>query len=107
MVVFPLILNAIYFWIVDSILKFSPEESDKDIKELYENPDENAANTNTNPTLQNQNNDEMPNDVSPPCHKKEIDSLTNKLPNDNNIETETKVQIGYTIELPEIEDNKV
>lgn len=109
MVIFPLILNAIYFWIVDSILKFSPEESDKEIKELYENPDiknvENAGDT-----VPNQNNDEMgENDISDPSDKKEIDSLTDKHPNENeNIKNRgNKESFGHSIELPDIEDNKV
>lgn len=39
MIIFPVILNAIYFWITDNILKFTPDEGDKDVKEFYEQED--------------------------------------------------------------------
>ena len=35
MVVFPLILDAFYFWVVDNILKLNPNEADKEIQNLY------------------------------------------------------------------------
>ena len=35
MVFFPVILNGIYFWIGDNILKFNPEENDADFQNFY------------------------------------------------------------------------
>ncbi len=35
MVVFPLILDAFYFWVVDNILKLNPNEADKEIQNIY------------------------------------------------------------------------
>lgn len=35
MVFFPVILNGIYFWIGDNILKCNPEENDTDFQNFY------------------------------------------------------------------------
>lgn len=48
MIIFPVILNGLYFWICDTILKFKLEEEDKDMEQFY--------NEENNKTEQNKNN---------------------------------------------------
>lgn len=35
MIIIPMILNSIYFWIIDNILKLNPEDADKELTEIY------------------------------------------------------------------------
>ena len=37
MIIFPVILNALYFWVSDNILKFDLEDGDRDLKKFYMN----------------------------------------------------------------------
>ena len=36
MIIFPVILNGLYFWVCDNLLKLKIKQSDKDLKEFYE-----------------------------------------------------------------------
>jgi hypothetical protein len=50
MILIPLVLNAIQFWIVDNILKLKDYEIDNKIKEIYEQEENpNIGNINYNP----------------------------------------------------------
>ena len=35
MVILPLILDAVYFWIVDNILKLNPNNAEQEIQNMY------------------------------------------------------------------------
>ena len=35
MVILPLFLDAIYFWIIDNILKLNPNEAEQEIQNMY------------------------------------------------------------------------
>ena len=62
MIIFPVILNALYFWVSDNILKFDLDEGDKDLKKFYmdnnQNKTESVNNDNDNNEISNNNNED-------------------------------------------------
>ena len=46
MIIFPVILNGLYFWVSDNILKFDVDDDDKDMKNFYINNNLNKTNIN-------------------------------------------------------------
>ena len=56
MIIFPVILNGLYFWVSDNILKFDVDEDDKEMNNFYINNNENKTDIN-NVTIDNGIND--------------------------------------------------
>ena len=59
MVILPLILDAVYFWIVDNILKLNPNNAEQEIQNMYfqmqeeqDNPNQKEQNVEI-PTIEN------------------------------------------------------
>ena len=88
MIFFPVILNGLYFWICDTILKFKPEEEDKDMEQFY--------NEENNKTEQNKNNKSI----------EERGNLTHNIQKTNNnhsdIDINNNAKPFNSLELPNI-----
>lgn len=48
MIIFPIILNGLYFWVCDNLLKLKIKQNDKDLKEFYERESNMGNNGNVN-----------------------------------------------------------
>ena len=49
MILIPLILNAINFWVIDNILKLKADENEDELKEIYKETNHNQGFDNPNP----------------------------------------------------------
>ena len=93
MIIFPVILNALYFWVSDNILKFDLEDGDKDLKKFYMNNNQNKTesvnNDNDNNEISNNNNDDnLEREVK---NNNEKEFLKNDINNNNN-DIENKIE---------------
>jgi len=48
MIIFPIILNGLYFWVCDNLLKLKINQNDKDLKDFYERESNMGNNGNMN-----------------------------------------------------------
>ncbi len=85
MIIFPVILNALYFWVSDNILKFDLDDGDKDLKKFYMNNNQNKTesvnNDNNNEISNNDNVNDLEGDVK---KNNEKEFLKNDINNNNN-----------------------
>jgi hypothetical protein len=92
MIIFPVILNALYFWVSDNILKFDLEDGDKDLKKFYMNNNQNKTesvnNDNNNEISNNDNVNDLEGDVK---KNNEKEFLKNDINNNNN-DIENKIE---------------
>ena len=92
MIIFPVILNALYFWVSDNILKFDLDEGDKDLKKFYmdnnQNKTESVNNDNNNEISNNNNDDNLEREVK---NNNEKEFLKNDINNNNN-DIENKIE---------------
>ena len=92
MIIFPVILNALYFWVSDNILKFDLEDGDRDLKKFYMNNNQNKTesvnNDNNNEISNNDNVNDLEGDVK---KNNEKEFLKNDINNNNN-DIENKIE---------------
>ena len=88
MIFFPVILNGIYFWICDTILKFKPEE-DKDMEQFY--------NEENNKTTQEKNDKSIIGEKGNLTHH--IQTTKN---NNSGIDINNQARPSNSLELPNI-----
>ena len=107
MIIFPVILNALYFWVSDNILKFDLEDGDKDLKKFYMNNNQNKTesvnNDNNNEISNNDNVNDLEGDVKKNNEKEFLKNDINN--NNNNNENENNIQ--HSNDINEYKDDLI
>ena len=107
MIIFPVILNALYFWVSDNLLKFDLDDGDKDLKKFYMNNNQNKTesvnNDNNNEISNNDNVNDLEGDVKKNNEKEFLKNDINN--NNNNNENENNIQ--HSNDINEYKDDLI
>ena len=107
MIIFPVILNALYFWVSDNILKFDLEDGDKDLKKFYMNNNQNKTESVNNDNNNEISNDDKINDLEGDVKKNnEKEFLKNDINNNNN-NNENENNIQHSNDINEYKDDLI
>ena len=107
MIIFPVILNALYFWVSDNILKFDLDDGDKDLKKFYMNNNQNKTESVNNDNNNKISNDDKINDLEGDVKKiNEKEFLKNDINNNNN-NNENENNIQHSNDINEYKDDLI
>ena len=107
MIIFPVILNALYFWVSDNILKFDLDDGDKDLKKFYMNNNQNKTESVNNDNNNEISNDDKINDLEGDVKKiNEKEFLKNDINNNNN-NNENENNIQHSNDINEYKDDLI
>ena len=107
MIIFPVILNALYFWVSDNILKFDLDDGDKDLKKFYMNNNQNKTESVNNDNNNEISNDDKINDLERDVKKiNEKEFLKNDINNNNN-NNENENNIQHSNDINEYKDDLI